>query len=360
MTLVLDKLGLARNGEVHLDGVSASFERGSLTTVLGRTLAGKTTLLRAIAGLQPIDSGRMERQGCEFGLLPPWRRDVAMVYQQFINYPHLSVFDNVAFPLRQRGVPDAEARSRSETALGMVGLSDFRARAPTALSGGQQQRVALARALVRRADILLLDEPLVNLDYKLREQLREEVRGLLTSQSDGIVIYNTTEPAEAMMLGDRIVVMHHGRILQAGTPKEVFERPANVAVAGIVNDPPMTILHGRLEDGRVTFGNDVGFPAPKHMDELSRGSYRFGIRATEILPSETGGVIGRVEFSEVSGSETFVHVVTPLGEAVMQLEGVHHVLTGSEMRLSFRPERLFAFNADGEGELLRAPTTGEY
>ncbi len=360
MTLVLDKLGLARNGEVHLDGVSASFERGSLTTVLGRTLAGKTTLLRAIAGLQPIDSGRMDRQGHEFGLLPPWQRDVAMVYQQFINYPHLSVFDNVAFPLRQRGVPEPETRTRTEAALGMVGLSDFKARAPTALSGGQQQRVALARALVRRADILLLDEPLVNLDYKLREQLREEFRGLLSSQTDGTVIYNTTEPAEAMMLGDRIIVMHHGRILQTGTPKEVFENPANVAVARIINDPPMTILQGTLEDGRVTFGDDVGFLVPRHLDGLSHGTYRFGIRAMEIVPSETGGVIGRAEFSEVSGSETFVHVVTPLGEAVMQLQGVHHVLTGSKMRVSFSPERLFVFNADGEGELLRAPKTGEY
>ncbi|MGF6175423.1 ABC transporter ATP-binding protein [Ensifer sp. 4252] len=359
MTLVLDNLRIARNDEIHLDNLSASFARGSLTTVLGRTLAGKTTLLRAIAGLQPIDSGKMERDGQEFGMLPAWQRDVAMVYQQFINYPHLTVFENVAFPLRKRRVPEADIRSRANAALSMVGLSNFAARRPSALSGGQQQRVALARALVRRADILLLDEPLVNLDYKLREQLREEFRGLLTSQSEGTVIYNTTEPAEAMMLADRIIVMHEGRILQTGAPADVFERPANVAVAGIINDPPMTILSGRLDAGRMIFDGGVNLPVSQHLEKLPPGSYRFGIRATEIEPIETGGVAGRVTFSEVSGSETFLHVETSLGEAVLQLEGIHQLANGSEIGLSFSPERLFAFAPDGDGKLVRAPGRGE-
>lgn len=359
MSLILDTLHLSHNGEAHLDGLSASFARGSLTTVLGRTLAGKTTLMRAIAGLQRIDSGTMERDGQAFGTLPAWQRDVAMVYQQFINYPHLNVFDNIAFPLRKRRLPEVDVRQRVESVLSMVGLSNFAGRKPSALSGGQQQRVALARALVRKADILLLDEPLVNLDYKLREQLREEFRGLLTSQSDGTVIYNTTEPAEAMMLGDRIIVMHQGRILQTGTPAEVFERPANTLVAGIVNDPPMTILSGRLDDGRIVFDGGVELAASAHLKNLPHDLYRFGIRATEIEPSEGRGIPGRVTFSEVSGSETFVHVETPFGEAVMQLEGVHQVTDGLQIGLSLAPERLFAFAADGEGALLRAPGQGE-
>jgi len=213
--------------------------------------------------------------------------------------------------------------------------------------------------LVRKADILLLDEPLVNLDYKLREQLREEFRGLLTTQSEGTVIYNTTEPAEAMMLGDRIIVMHEGRILQTGTPADVFERPANALVAGIVNDPPMTILAGRLDEGRVIFDAGIELPAVAHLKDLAPGRYRFGIRATEIERAEEGGISGHVTFSEVSGSETFLHVETSFGEAVVQLEGVYQVASGSEIGLSLAPERLFVFGADGEGKLLRAPGQGE-
>ncbi|MBD9541419.1 ABC transporter ATP-binding protein [Ensifer sp. ENS04] len=359
MTLVLENLNLVHDTEVHLNCVSASFAPGRLTTVLGRALAGKTTLLRAIAGLQPVESGKMERDGVDFGVLPPWLRDVAMVYQQFINYPHLNVFDNVAFPLRKRHVAEADVRNRVNTALSMVGLSDFSARKPSALSGGQQQRVALARALVRRAGILLMDEPLVNLDYKLREQLREGFRGLLASQSGGIVIYNTTEPAEAMMLGDQIIVMHEGRVLQAGAPADVFDYPANVAVAGIINDPPMTILAGRLHGGRICFDGGLELSARGHLAKLPPGAYRFGIRATEINLTEAGGVSGHVTFSEVSGSETFLHVVTALGEAVVQLQGIHHVLNGARISLSFSPERLFVFAAHGEGKLLRAPKDGE-
>lgn len=172
MSLVLNSLSLRRNKEIHLDNVSLMFDRGCLTTVLGRTLSGKTTIMRTIAGLQDVDKGTLSRDGRSFGKLPAWQRDVAMVYQQFINYPHLSVFENVAFPLRKRKVAQNEIDRRVRGILETVGLDAFHERKPAQLSGGQQQRVALARALVRKAEVLLLDEPLVNLDYKLREQLR--------------------------------------------------------------------------------------------------------------------------------------------------------------------------------------------
>ena len=359
MSLVLNSLFLSRDGEVHLDNVSVTFDRGSLTTVLGRTLAGKTTLLRAVAGLQDIKTGTLERDGEPFGTLPAWQRDVAMVYQQFINYPHLTVFENVAFPMRKRKVAEAEVCHRVKAVLELVGLGAFGERKPSQLSGGQQQRVALARALVRKADVLLLDEPLVNLDYKLREQLREEFRGLLTTQSEATVIYNTTEPAEAMMLGDRLVVMHEGRILQTGAPSEVFERPASAVVARIVTDPPMTIVPGSLEDGRIRFEGGVSLSAPQGLEGMASGLYRFGIRANEIAPVNEGGITGRVTFSEVSGAETFLHVETTLGEAVVQLEGVHQVATGRQVDLSLAAERLFVFSREGEGALLHAPENGE-
>ncbi len=246
MSLVLDDLRLREGGVPFLDGITAEFSRGRLTTVIGRTSAGKTTLMRALAGLQGVDSGHIRLDGRAFETVPAWQRDVAMVYQQFINYPHLSVFENVAFPLRRRGLGDAEVRQRVERQLETVGLGTFGERRPSALSGGQQQRVALARALVRHAPILLLDEPLVNLDYKLREQLRDEFRRILGAQTDTIAVYNTTEPAEAMMLGDHVVVLHEGRVLQTGTPADVFDRPASALVAGIVNDPPMNVIAGEL------------------------------------------------------------------------------------------------------------------
>ncbi|HEY4193123.1 MAG TPA: ABC transporter ATP-binding protein [Mesorhizobium sp.] len=359
MSLIIDNLHLAREGIPHLDGVTAEFGHGSITAVIGRTLAGKTTLTRAIAGLQAVDGGSLRLDGKPFGGTPAWRRDVAMVYQQFINYPHLSVFENVAFPLRKRKVAAGEIARRVTAALEMVGLASFGTRRPTELSGGQQQRVALARALVRRAGILLLDEPLVNLDYKLREQLREEFRGLLKDQTGAIVIYNTTEPSEAMMLGNRIVVMHEGKVLQAGAPAEIFDRPASVQVARIVNDPPMNIFSGIIENGAILLAGGLRIPVAEHLASLPPGSYRFGIRAGELRVGGEGDASGKVTFSEVSGSETFVYAQAPFGDAVLQIEGVHAMANGTQLSISVAPDRLFAFSAEADGALLAAPVTGD-
>ena len=210
MALILEHIDIRLDDIAHLDDVSLIFKRGGLYTVLGRTLAGKTTLLRTIAGLQEPQKGGLTLHGKDYMQLPVWKRRVAMVYQQFINYPHLSVLANVAFPLRRAGVSREEARRRAREVLKKVGLADFETRRPSALSGGQQQRVALARGLVKRAEILLLDEPLVNLDYKLREQLREEFQNIFEGQDDAILVYTTTEPAEAIQLGHEMIVMDEG------------------------------------------------------------------------------------------------------------------------------------------------------
>ncbi len=353
MGLVIKNIKLTQGGVAFLDGVSAQFERGQLTTIIGRTLAGKTTLMRVLAGLQGFDSGAVTLDGKPFGDLPAWKRDVAMVYQQFINYPHLSVFENVAFPLRKRKLPEAEVRERTTRELATVGLSAFHDRRPSALSGGQQQRVALARALVRRAPILLLDEPLVNLDYKLREQLRDEFRRLLADQSEAIMLYNTTEPAEAMMLGDRVIVLHEGRVLQTGAPAEVYERPASALVAGIVNDPPMNIFAGAVADGSITLPGAT-LPRPAHLSGLAPGGYRFGLRANDLSLADSG-IAGTVSFSEVSGSETFLYLDAAFGAAVVQVEGVHSFDVDATVHLQIRPERLFAFEAEGDGALVAAP-----
>ena len=353
MSLHIDGVSLVRDGIVHLGGVEAKLERGKLTVVIGRTLAGKTTLMRVLAGLQCADEGRLTVDDKTFSGLPAWRRDVAMVYQQFINYPHLSVFDNVAFPLRRRGLGEGDLCNRVTAVLAKVGLDGFEARRPSQLSGGQQQRVALARALAREARILLLDEPLVNLDYKLREQLREEFRGLFADQQRSIVVYNTTEPAEAMMLGDHVLVMHEGRLLQSGTPAEIFDRPASTTVATIVNDPPMSIVRGEIGGGMIRLGAGVSLTLPDHMRTLSPGPCQFGVRANDLGLAATGGIPGKLGFSEVSGSETFLYVETSFGALTLQIEGVQDFALGSIIPVEVPAARLFAFSA--AGDLLAAP-----
>lgn len=357
MSLKVHDLSLAIEGVSYLHKVSADFERGKLTTVIGRTLAGKTTLMRGIAGLQHLDRGSLTLDSQNFSALPAWHRDIAMVYQQFINYPHLNVFDNVAFPLRRKRLDEAVIARRVRGVLETVGLNSFEARRPHQLSGGQQQRVALARALAREAGILLLDEPLVNLDYKLREQMRGEFRGLLADQVKAIVIYNTTDPVEAMLLGDTVVVMHEGRILQIGTPSEVFDRPASVQVASVVNDPPMNFIQGRRGEGAIELAGGVRIGVPWHLNGLAAGDYWFGVRANELRVGETT-MSGQVTFSEVSGSETFLYVDTPSGPLTLQIQGVHIHDLDSSVGIGVPPERLFVFHAAGQRLLVAAPATG--
>jgi len=343
MPLSASNLSLTVEGETYLDGVSLTLERGELCTVVGRTLAGKTTLLRVIAGLQEVDGGNLELDGRNILDIPVWNRGIGMVYQQFINYPHLNALDNVAFPLRRRGVGRAEARRRAGEVLARVGLGGFEKRRPSELSGGQQQRVALARALVKNSDVLLLDEPVVNLDYKLREQLREEFRNIFSEQRESIVVYTTTDPSEAMLLGKSMVVMHEGGIIQTGQPADVFSSPATIQVAQIVNDPPMNIFRGAVEDGRVRFSDGVSADIPEHMKTLPEGEYRFGVRAFDVTLG--GDIDAEVELAEISGSETFLHVGSQVGRLVLQLDEVHAFSLHDTLRVRVPTERLFVFDA---------------
>ncbi|MDD5029326.1 MAG: ABC transporter ATP-binding protein [Rhodoferax sp.] len=357
MSLQLHDLTLTIDGVSHLNNINANFERGKLTTVIGRTLAGKTTLMRSICGLQTLNRGTLTLDAQNYSALPAWHRNIAMVYQQFINYPHLNVYENVAFPLRRKKLDEVIIDRRVRGVLDKVGLSGFDKRRPSQLSGGQQQRVALARALAREAGILLLDEPLVNLDYKLREQMRSEFRSLLEQQDQTIVIYNTTEPVEAMLLGDTVVVMHEGRILQVGTPSEVFDRPASMQVASIVNDPPMNFIPGSKEEGAIKLTGGVHIDLPSHLSGLAAGDYLFGIRANELRLGDMS-VTAQVTFSEVSGSETFLYVDSPVGQMTLQVRGVHIHDLASNVAIGIPGERLFAFENQGQKGLLAAPATG--
>ena len=338
------------DGEVHLADISFTFEAGRFYTILGRTGAGKTSLMRALMGLMPLDRGQVLLDGTDITAVPVWERMMAMVYQQFINYPHLNVLDNVAFPLRRQGVGKAEARNRAREFIELVGLGDLVDRRPAQLSGGQQQRVALARALAKEARTLMLDEPLVNLDYKLREQLREQFPKIIERNRDSIILYATTEPREAMQLGDEIIVMHEGRIIDAGKPDEMFLRPRNIIVAELMGEPPISSFRGEVRDGAVHLAGGLWIEgAGRTLPEP--GEYLIGIRPEDV---HVGGTLAaRVSMSEISGSETITHLILPFGDLLMLSQGVSIHEPDDRMNIGFAAADLYFFDLDGN--LVSAP-----
>ncbi|MBO6920415.1 MAG: ABC transporter ATP-binding protein [Rhizobiaceae bacterium] len=328
-----------------LSNLNVELESGKIYTILGRTGAGKTELLRTLMGLDMITSGSLELDGQDLARLPVRKREMSMVYQQFINYPHLSVLQNVAFPLRRQGHSVEGANEHAISALTLVGLSGFEDRMPRELSGGQQQRVAIARAIVKRARILLMDEPLANLDYKLREKLREEFPRLLAENTDGIIIYTTTEPAEAMQLGDEMIVMHEGQILTKGAPEQIFEVPASVEVAKLISDPPVSIVKGEFVDGQLVLGKKtIEFSGEPEI--TLNGTIQVGIRPDAL--SVGGDTVAEVILSEFSGSDTIVHLSLEFGPAVMLVEGIHEFKPDQSISVSLDTSRLLLFTADGK------------
>ena len=274
MGLVLDSISKKVGKEVHIDQVNLEFETGSRNVLLGRTLAGKTSLLRLMAGLDRPTSGRVLIDGEDVTGRSVRKRNVAMVYQQFINYPSLTVYKNIASPLRMSRVKKAEIDRRVRETAAMLHIEDLLDRLPAELSGGQQQRVAIARALVKETDLLLMDEPLVNLDYKLREELRIELQEIFR-KGKAIVVYTTTEPTEALMLGGNIVVIDEGRVLQTGDTPEVYRNPATTKVAEVFSDPPINFLRGTVFSGSAHLGKNLEIPLTGHLSPLNDGKYTF-------------------------------------------------------------------------------------
>lgn len=345
--LIGNNISLEVGGEPHLSDVSFEMAPGKLYTILGRTLAGKTTLLKSIAGLVQINSGSLSNGGVDFLQVPVWKRNVAMLYQQFINYPHFTVYKNIAFPLRKQGLDRSEIDRRVRRAIEQVGLQGFEERRIQALSGGQQQRVALARSLAKSSQILLLDEPLVNLDYKLRETLREELKTLISSQfnAEGIVVYSSTDPLEAMQFGGDLIVMDEGRILQQGPAVEVFEHPATCRVAEITNDPSMNLWSAQLDGDRFRVAPGLDLPRPERMRDLAPTEYTVGFRANDIRIEE-GGLDFEVELSEIAGSETIIHLRRGETRMIARVEGVVSLQMQQTVPVKINTDWLYAFNSN--------------
>lgn len=357
MSLTLEHVTKTVDGHLHIDDASLVFEPGSFNVLIGRTLSGKTSLMRLMAGLDKPNKGRILMNGADVTGVPVRKRNVSMVYQQFINYPMLSVFENIASPLRQAGgVSKTDIERKVRETAEMLHIEEFLQRYPLELSGGQQQRTAMARALVKDADLVLFDEPLVNLDYKLREELRQEMRELFKTRRS-IAVYATTEPNEALALGGTATVLHEGRVIQSGPTSEVYHRPSHMLSAELFSEPPINLLPGRIGASEVSFQDSMHFPLNADLRTLSEGDYQFGIRPSHIglVPSNDDDleVSGIVELAEISGSETFLHVRNDHFSLVLHLQGLHDYAVDSPIRVYVPTHKLFVF--DAAGQLAQAP-----
>ena len=351
MELSLEGISKKVGAQTWLYELSLAPQTANVTVLLGATQAGKTSLMRIMAGLDVPSTGRVKVNGQDVVGVPVRERNVAMVYQQFINYPSMKVRDNIASPMKLRG--DKSIAQAVQVLAEKLHIEMFLDRYPTELSGGQQQRVALARALAKGAPLMLLDEPLVNLDYKLREELREEL-GALFASGDATVIYATTEPGEALLLGGYTAVMDAGELLQYGPTAEVFHYPQSLRVARAFSDPPMNLVPAKRSPEGVILAD--GTLLTLALPEIASAVLTLGMRASALRVHAFPGDVplaGSVELVEISGSDTYVHLATAVGNVVAQITGVHYFDLGTSLTVHVNPARMYVF--DAQGALLLAP-----
>jgi glycerol transport system ATP-binding protein len=349
--LEIRNVSLRVQGQTHIDDVCLQFDRGSLNLLLGPTLSGKTTLMRLMAGLERPSSGDILFDGTSVVGKPVQQRNVAMVYQQFINYPTLNVFENIASPLRVARLSAAEIADRVQQAADILQLKELLIRFPGELSGGQQQRVALARALVKQASLVLLDEPLANLDYKLREELRSQLPGLFADQGVTLV-YATTEPSEALALGGKTACLHEGRVTQFGPTLELFNRPALLQTAKSFSDPPLNVIN--LEVQNRAFRDPVSGNPIEGLNQvygtITDGSYHLAIRPHHLNLQPVSGTClkfsGTTTVTELTGSESYIHFDCSGNPWVALVHGIVASESGAEMDFYVEPANLFLFDRE--------------
>lgn len=348
MSLELRQVALHVGADVHIHPTNLALAPGGFNTLLGETLAGKTTLLRLMAGLVKPTAGEVWFGGRNVTGVPVQRRRVSMVYQQFINYPNLSVFENIASPLKVAGLAAAAIRERVGRIAELLRLSALLDRRPDELSGGQQQRTALARALVKDSELVLLDEPLANLDYKLRESLRDELPRLFADRGC-TVVYATTEPAEALLLGGHVATLHQGRLTQFGPCTDVYRQPADLTSARVFSDPPINVAAARKSGADIVLGDGVRWSAPPTVRSLPDGEITVALRPHHVRPAPGAGVpvAGRVLICEISGSESVVHFALAGTTWVSQVHGVQSHPVGEQARFALDVERCLYFDAAG-------------
>ena len=346
MTIELDNVSLRVGAETHIYETDLSLEPGQFNILLGTTLSGKTSLMRLMAGLEKPSSGKLLINGEDVTGIPVQKRSVAMVYQAFINYPSFSVFDNIASPLKVAGLPRNEIEEKVGKFAELLKLTPMLHRLPNELSGRQQQRTALARALVKGAELVLLDEPLANLDYKLREELRDELPKMF-ADTGATVVYATSEPMEALMLGGYTATLNQGRVVQFGKTSTVYRNPDSLESARVFSDPPVNVASIDKLGNTAHLSDSVSWQLPSRLTGLQDGSYKIGIRPHHLSPDGTGvEVKGEVQISEISGSESIIRVVVEGNNWVSETHGIHGYEFGQSASFFFDSNRCLYFDAN--------------
>ncbi|HEV7251848.1 MAG TPA: sn-glycerol-3-phosphate ABC transporter ATP-binding protein UgpC [Mesorhizobium sp.] len=326
-----------------LHGVSVDIPNGAFVVLVGPSGCGKSTLLRMVAGLENISGGAIRIGGRVVNQLPPAKRDIAMVFQTYALYPHKTVRENMGFALKLRKTDPREVAERVDRAAEILDLKPYLDRYPRQLSGGQRQRVAMGRAIVRKPEVFLFDEPLSNLDAKLRVNMRTEIKEL-HQRLKTTTIYVTHDQVEAMTMADKIVVMQAGRIEQEGSPLELFDRPANVFVAGFIGSPSMNLLPGTKRGAGVAVGDAI-MPPPTGAGAVAEGQpVTYGIRP-EHFSLDPNGFPARISVVEPTGSETLVFLKMGDRDLVALFRERHPFKPGDELRLSPKPEAAHLFDA---------------
>ena len=347
MQLELRNVNKKVGSQYHISDVSLTFDAGTLNILLGPTLSGKTSLMRLMAGLDQPTTGEVHFSGKDVTGVPVQKRNVAMVYQQFINYPNLTVFENIASPLRIAGVPLPTIKEKVEKVSSLLKLENMLSRSPQELSGGQQQRTALARALVKGADLVLLDEPLANLDYKLREELREELPRIF-SETGSIFVYATTEPSEALLLGGHTVSLSEGRVTQFGPTLEVFSRPQNLITAKTLSDPPLNTLPVTKLNNTMLFKSHVEIPLLGRLPDLPDDDYTIAFRPHHLFLQRVSdsaiGVKAKVAVTEITGSESYVHLDVAGVRWVLLTSGIHNFDVHETIEIFMDPSKFYVFD----------------
>lgn len=348
MSVKLCNVSKRVGAEMHIYETDLTLEAGAFNILLGTTLSGKTTLMRLMAGLEKPNSGEVWVNDENVTGVPVQKRNVAMVYQAFINYPSYTVYENIASPLKVAGLSKSEINDRVNKVATILKLTPMLDRLPGELSGGQQQRTALARALVKGSELVLLDEPLANLDYKLREELRDELPRIF-EETGATVVYATSEPLEALMLGGNTATLHCGRIVQFGKTQDVYKNPVNIESAKIFSDPPINIAEINKQGDTIHLNDNISWTARGHISSLQDGTYMIGVRPHHLKPEKDAiEVTAEVLIAEISGSESIIHMTLEGNNWVSRHHGVKTYNVGEKSSFYFNTEHCLYFDQEGK------------
>ncbi|QGX97584.1 ABC transporter ATP-binding protein [Roseovarius faecimaris] len=350
MTIELIQATKTIRGITHIKPTSLTLETGHFNVLLGQTGSGKTSLIKLMAGLDPLASGQILMDGEDVSRLSTQKRNISLVHQFFVNYPHMTVFDNIASPLKVAGMPKSEIQGRVEEAADILQLRPMLNRRPQELSGGQQQRCALARAIAKESRAVFLDEPLANLDYKLREELREQLPELFAGRG-AVVVYATSEPEEALLLGGKTALMEDGHVTQFGPTAEIYRQPANLTAARVFSDPPINAAEIVKTGTTARLKSGVSWDMRGAPANLPDGVYTVAIRPHHVTPYATTeadvSMQGTVLVTELSGSESSAHFQMGDVAWVSLAHGVHPYEVGEDHQFYMDVDKAFYFGPDG-------------